>query len=145
MLRKFVAVTALCLISVATAVSAAGFGEEREHTMEKIGGAMATLGKVAKGQADYNADAVKGALTTINAEIKHFKTLFPAGSENDSKEASPAIWGNKADFDAHADKLAADAEALLAQLPADQAGVGAAMGVLGKDCGACHQAYRLKK
>ncbi|MBB1250695.1 MULTISPECIES: c-type cytochrome [unclassified Rhizobium] len=145
MLRKFVAVSALCLISAATAVSAAGFGEEREHTMEKIGGAMATLGKVAKGESAYDAEAVKGALTTINTSITHFKTLFPAGSENDSKEASPAIWTNKADFDAHADKLAADSATLLAQLPADQAGVGAAMGMLGKDCGACHQSYRLKK
>lgn len=145
MLRKLVAATALCLISATTVVSAAGYGEEREHTMEKIGGAMATLGKVAKGESAYDAEAVKGALTTINTSIGHFKTLFPAGSENDSKEASPAIWANKADFEAHADKLAADSAALLAQLPADQAGVGAAMGVLGKDCGACHQAYRLKK
>jgi cytochrome c556 len=33
----------------------------------------------------------------------------------------------------------------LAQLPADQAGVGATLKTLGGDCGACHQAYRILK
>ena len=37
-----------------------------------------------------------------------------------------------------------DADALVAQLPADQAAVGASLQTLGKDCGACHETYRLK-
>ena len=49
------------------------------------------------------------------------------------------------DFKAKAAKLGADADVALAQLPADQAGVGAALGIIGKSCGDCHQAYRVKK
>ncbi|RVL03206.1 cytochrome c, partial [Sinorhizobium meliloti] len=49
------------------------------------------------------------------------------------------------DFKEKAAKLGGDAEKILAQLPADQAGVGAALGILGKDCSSCHETYRLKK
>ena len=33
----------------------------------------------------------------------------------------------------------------LAELPADQAAVGAALGKIGPNCGGCHEVYRLKK
>jgi cytochrome c556 len=126
-------------------VSAAGQGENREAAMKKIGGAMGGLAGIAKGEKPYDAEVVKASLATISETIKVFPTYFPAGSETDSDEASPKIWESKADFEAKAAQLASDADALLAQLPADQAAVGAAMGVLGKDCGACHESYRIKK
>ena len=44
-----------------------------------------------------------------------------------------------------AEKLAAEADKLLAAVPADQAGVGAAMNALGGTCSDCHQTYRVKK
>jgi cytochrome c556 len=49
------------------------------------------------------------------------------------------------DFKARAAKLGTDANALLAQLPADAGGVGAGLKVLGASCGGCHQIYRIKK
>ena len=49
------------------------------------------------------------------------------------------------DFKAKSAKLASVAEAQLAAMPADQAGVGAAMQAIGGTCGDCHQTYRLKK
>jgi len=100
---------------------------------------------MAKGEKPYNAEIVKASLATISETVKVFPTYFPPGSEKDSDEASPKIWENMDDFKAHATKLAADADMLLVQLPADQAALGAAMGTLGKDCGACHELYRLKK
>jgi cytochrome c556 len=145
MIKRVLAVGMLCLFGAAATVSAAGMGEQREAAMKKIGGQMGALGAIAKGEKPYDADVVKSALSTISETIKVFPTYFPEGSEKDSEESSPKIWENKADFEAHAQKLAADADALLAQLPADQAAVGAAMGTLGKDCSACHESYRIKK
>lgn len=145
MIKRILAVTALCLIGATAVVSAENQHENREAAMKKIGGAMGGLSAIAKGEKDYDAEVVKASLTTIKETITVFPTYFPAGSENDDKGASPKIWENKADFEAHASKLASDADALLAQLPADAAAVGAAMGTLGKDCGACHQTYRLKE
>lgn len=143
--RTLAAAAALCLIGATAVVSAENQHENREAAMKKVGGAMGALAAIAKGQKDYDADVVKTSLTTIKETVTVFPTFFPAGSEKDDEEASPKIWENKADFEAKAAKLAADAGALLAQLPADQAAVGAAVGNLGKDCAACHESYRLKK
>ena len=145
MIKRILAVTALCLLGATAVVSAESQADNREATMKKVGRSMGGLAAIAKGEKDYDADVVKTSLTTIKESITVFPTYFPEGSEKDSEEASPKIWENKADFEAKAAKLAADADALLAQLPADKAAVGAAVGVLGKDCAACHESYRIKK
>lgn len=145
MIKRVLAAAALCLLGATAVVSAENQGENREAAMKKIGGAMGGLSAIAKGEKDYDAEVVKMSLTTIKGTITVFPTYFPAGSEKDSDEASPKIWENKTDFEAKAAKLASDADALLAQLPADKAAVAAAMGTLGKDCAACHETYRIKK
>jgi cytochrome c556 len=145
MIKRILAAGAICLMAVTAVVAAENMHDSREAAMKKIGGAMGGLVGIAKGQKPYDADVVKTSLTTISETIKIFPTYFPAGSENDDKVASPKIWENMDDFKAHAAKLGSDAEALLAQLPADQAAVGAALNTLGGDCGACHQTYRLKE
>lgn len=117
----------------------------RQDDMKQIGSAMGQLGAIAKGQKDYDPVVVEGALSTIATEAKDFTTHFPPDSQSGhDTEASPAIWENMDDFKAHADKLAAEADALLADLPADQAAVGKAMKALGANCGACHELYRVK-
>ena len=49
------------------------------------------------------------------------------------------------DFKAKAAQLGKEAETALASLPADQAGVAAAIGPIGKSCASCHENYRVKK
>lgn len=145
MLKRTLAAAALCLVGAASIVSAQDFGHDREAAMKKNGAAMGALAAIAKGEKDYDAEVVKTALTNIKEGITVFPTYFPPGSEKASEEASPKIWENKADFEAKAAKLAEDVDALLAQMPADKAAVGAAMQTLGKNCGGCHELYRLKK
>lgn len=145
MIKRILAAAVLCLIGATAVVSAENQHENRKAAMKKVGGAVGGLVAIAKGEKDYDAEVVKASLTTIKETVTVFPTYFPPGSENDDKVASPKIWENKADFEARAAKLAADADALLVQLPADQAAVGAALGTLGKNCGDCHQAYRLKE
>ncbi len=140
---KTIAASILIGCLCAGAVSAAGEVEKREGLMKGIGGAMGALGAIAKGEKPYDAETVKTAITTISANSKAFPDQFPAGSEGGA--AAPAIWQNFGDFKAKSDKLGTDADAVLAQLPTDQASVGAALKTLGADCSACHQTYRLKK
>lgn len=145
MIKRILAVTLLCLFGATAVVSAENMKDSREGAMKKIGGAMGAIVGMAKGEKPYDAEIVKASLATITETVKVFPTYFPPGSEMDSEGASPKIWVNMDDFKAHAAKLGSDADMLLAQLPADQAALGAAMGTLGKDCGACHELYRLKK
>ncbi|HEY0122840.1 MAG TPA: cytochrome c [Rhizobium sp.] len=142
-------------IVVATALAGVAFGsvlaadggthDSRIALMKKIGGAAGALGAIAKGDKPYDAAVVKASLTTIAETAKAFPDQFNPDSDKTDAEVNPKIWDNLDDFKAKAAKLSTDAETALAQLPADQAGVGATLKTLGGSCGACHQAYRIKK
>ncbi|MFC3075794.1 c-type cytochrome [Shinella pollutisoli] len=144
---KTLAVAAALAGLGAGAVLAAGEPQVvRQDMMKKVGGAMGALSGIAKGEKPYDAEIVKASLATMSEVARAFPEQFPAGSETGAEtEASPKIWEAPDDFKAKADRLAADAEAALASLPADQAGVGAALGAIGKNCGGCHEVYRVKK
>jgi cytochrome c556 len=145
MIKRVLATALVCLLTATSFVTAAEFKDQREASMKKIGASMGALVAISKGEKEYDAETVKTSLTTISSTIKVFPDLFPAGSEQGDEQASPKIWENFDDFKTKANKLGSDADALLAQLPGDQAAVGAALKTLGEDCGACHQTYRLKK
>lgn len=135
---------ALCLGLAAAAVAQDNPVAKREQMMKQVGASVGALGAIAKGEKPYDAEAVKAALTTISTDMKAFPDQFPAGSEVNSA-AAPAIWDNMDDFRAKSQKLASDADTLLASMPADQAGVAEAVKTLGANCGTCHQVYRLKR
>ncbi len=118
----------------------------RQEMMKKVGGAMGAIGAIAKGEKPFDAEVVKASLTTMSEVAKAFPDHFPAGSEVGlDTEASPKIWENMDDFKAKSAALATAADAQLAAMPTDQAGVGAVMKAVGGTCGDCHQTYRLKK
>jgi cytochrome c556 len=145
---KFKAIAAAVMVAgmAATAVFAQdGTHEAREAMMKKIAGSAGAMAAIAKGEKPYDADAVKTALTTISETAKAFPDQFKPGTDQNDKLASPKIWENMADFKARADKLGSDADTILAQLPADSAGVGGALKTLGGNCGGCHELYRLKE
>jgi cytochrome c556 len=145
---KFNAIAAALLIAgmgVTSVLAADGTHDARGALMKKIGGSVGAMTAIAKGEKPYDADSVKAALTTISETAKVFPDQFKPGTETGDKVASPKIWENLADFKSRADKLSSDAETLLAQLPADAAGVGGALKTLGGNCGGCHQNYRLKE
>ncbi|MBW9053698.1 c-type cytochrome [Rhizobium mesosinicum] len=126
-------------------VAADGTHDARIGMMKQIGGAAGSLAAIAKGTKPYDAEAVKTAVTTIAQTAKAFPEQFKPGTETGDSEASPKIWENIDDFKARAAKLSTDAETVLAQLPTDAAGVGAALNTIGGNCGGCHQLYRIKK
>ncbi|HEX2763278.1 MAG TPA: cytochrome c [Allosphingosinicella sp.] len=69
--------------------------------------------------------------------------LFPPGSATPESRALPAIWANKADFDAKGHAFGAAAERL-GELAAagDTAGFAAQAPLVAKACGGCHTLYR---
>ncbi|MBW3098624.1 c-type cytochrome [Pseudohoeflea coraliihabitans] len=120
--------------------------KERQELMKGVGGATGTMAKMVKGEEPFDQAAVIAALETISANVEKFPELFPEGSETGMEtEAAPAIWENMEDFRAKADKLQSDADAILADPPADLDGLKAVFGPLTKNCGACHETYRIKK
>ncbi len=144
-LKAIAAAVLVAGLGVGVAIAAEdGTHDARSALMKKVGGAAGAMAAIAKGEKPYDAAVVKASLTTISETAKVFPDQFKPGTEKGDKAASPKIWEDPADFKARADKLSADADKLLAQLPADAAGVGAAMKTLGANCGACHEKFRIK-
>lgn len=144
--RILLAVIALAGLGATAVIAAEEPQEVRQGMMKKVGGAMGALAGIAKGEKPYDAAIVTASLTVFSETGKIFPDQFPTGSEAGFEtEASPKIWEAMDDFKARAEKLSADAEVALIDLPADPAGVGAAIGVIGKNCGGCHEVYRIKK
>ena len=144
--RTIAAAAALAAIGAGAVIAADEPQVVRQEMMKKVGGAMGGLVGIAKGEKPFDAAVVQASLTTMSEVGKTFADQFPVGSETGSDtEASPKIWEQMDDFKAKAMKLGADADALLASMPADQAAVGAALQTIGPNCGGCHEVYRVKR
>ena len=94
-----------------------------------------------EGKQPFNLDAAKKVFSTF-AEAEKVKPLFPDNSKTGGDTAAlPAIWENKADFEAKLDKLVAEAKAAVAATTnADT--FKAQITEVRKNCGGCHQPYR---
>ena len=118
----------------------AGLLEDREDSMRSISRAFRPLGEMAK-KKRFDAATVAANGKAIAEELKHFTTLFPAGSEQADHGAAPEIWSDRADFE----KAATDAIAaagVLAQA-GDATAFQNAVGGMDHACRACHRKYKI--
>ena len=115
---------------------------ERQTLMKNVGAAIGMGGKMAKGEIPFDMVAAQLVFKTFNSASLGFGYMFPEGSEtgNDT-EASPAIWSDRAGFNAAVDKFTADTNAEFTDLASFQA----AFGKAASNCGSCHKAFRVKK
>jgi cytochrome c556 len=115
----------------------------RQDIMKFNNATLKQLFPMAKGEAPLDQAAAQQALETIAANMEKFPTLFPDDSmEGGKTRALPAIWENKADFEARAAKLATDAAAAAEAAGEGQEAFAAALGEAGSNCGGCHELYR---
>ena len=118
----------------------------RQDLMKSNGASAKALAEMMKGEKPYSQDVAHKAAMTINENSKKIPSLFPPGSGAEAgvkTGALPAIWTNKADFDAKAKKLEEESAKLVAAN--DEAAVKAQFGNVGKSCGGCHETYRAKE
>ncbi|WP_420408801.1 c-type cytochrome [Hoeflea sp.] len=144
-LRILFAAALIGAAGVAPAIAADEPQVVRQEMMKKVGGATGAMAKMVKGEAEFDADAVMAALTSMNEAADGFGELFPEGSETGAKtEAAPAIWSDREGFDAAIMQFKTDVEAGIAAAPSDLDGLKAVFGPITKNCGACHEDYRQK-
>ena len=119
--------------------------ETRQNLMKQVGAATGTLGKMLKGETEYDAELAAMSMRVLFTTPSGFITMFPEGSTTGETEAAPKIWEDKAGFD----KIAMDMQnAALAALPAAGGGLEQLKGAFGsvaQNCKACHENYRVKK
>ena len=147
MKRVITALACGACIAVATAAVAADDPiANRQAIMKNVGAATGVLGKMAKGEMEFDALAAQMALRVINTSSYGYGELFPAGSETGGNtEAKDTIWSDMDGFQAAIVKFQVDTAAAVAAPPAAQADLGPILGSIGANCGACHKAYRIAK
>jgi cytochrome c556 len=144
MIRPILAATVVAL-GVTAALAQSDPIKERQNLMKGFGAATRTGTQISRGEIPFDAAKAKEVFVTIETGAKRIPTLFPENSKTGGDTAAdPKIWTNMSDFQSLAAKIGADAQKAAASADSLEA-FKAAFGEVTKDCGACHQTYRLKK
>ncbi len=117
---------------------------ERQQTMKAVGAATREGAAIAKGEVAFDAAKAQAVFKTYANAAEKMPTLFPDSSKTGGETtASPKIWEDQAGFKAAFAKFETDASAGSAVANID--GFRTAFGAATKNCGTCHEAYRIKK
>jgi cytochrome c556 len=135
----------VCAATSAMAQSCQDVVDKRQAFMKKSAD-MAKIGSaMIKGETPFDLAKAKEIFATFAEDAAAMPTLFPDCSKTgDHTTVAPAIWEKPADFKAAQDKFSADVKAAQDSLK-DLDSLKASFQAIGKDCGGCHQAFRIKK
>ena len=143
-LRLPILVAALAIASVA--VAGGSPQHERHELMEGVGKAAKVVGAMLKGETEYDNTAAMESMRTWQNAATKLGGLFPEGSDTgEDTEAAPAIWEDRAGFEA---ALTEWSDAVDAAIEADPATLDDAKPVIGAafgSCKNCHDTYRIEK
>jgi cytochrome c556 len=113
--------------------------------MKANGQAAGALAKMVKGEAPFDLVTARKSFATFEDAAAKMPALFPENSMTGGETAAaPKIWQDTADFKARFVKFGEDAKAAAASVK-DLDTLKAAFPVIGKNCGGCHELYRIKK
>lgn len=142
-LLKFTSVFAI--LGLGATLALAGPIEDRQAGMKQVGKAMGSFAAIAKGQAKYDAAAVKASSDSMLEGMKKAFANFTPGSDKGPPEtwAKPEIWSDPEGVKAAEDKALKAVEAMAATT--DEAGFKTALAGLGEGCKGCHSKYRRPK
>jgi cytochrome c556 len=140
LIRSVLAIAALA-VGVTAVVAQGDPIAQRRAAMKAVGDQNRIAGEMIDGKTPFSADAAKKVLATFNDSATKLKALFPDSSKTGDTNALPAIWDNKADFDAKLTKFATEAKAAEGKVNSLDS-FKAEMAEVRKNCGGCHTTYR---
>src|SRR5450631_1188136 len=121
--------------------------KQTQATMKGNGKNAGALSAMVKGEKPYDQATVDAAIVQFEDTVKKFPTLFPdsiKGMKADGDySASSKVWEDKAGFAEHIasfDKAVTDAKGKITDLDT----LKATLPTIGKQCGGCHETYRVK-
>ena len=140
--------TVLAVAAVALGVTAVTAQQQdpiaaRKALMKANGQAAGVGTKMVKGEEPFALDKAKKVFATYQ-DVAKAHALFPETSKTGDTAALPAVWENKADFEAKLTKLANEAKAAEAATR-DLDMFKAQFAEVQKNCGGCHQTYRKRQ
>jgi cytochrome c556 len=121
--------------------------KEAQTLMKGNGKNAGAMSAMVKGEKPYDQATVDSALAQFEDTAKKLPNLFPAGAKgvklDGDYSTSPKIWEDKAGFEAKIAsfaKVVREAKGKIKDLDSLKAN----MPTIGKECGGCHENYRVK-
>ncbi len=141
-----IACVALSVALGATAVVAQSNAiTERKQIMKGVGAAAKTGAAFAKGTEPYDNAKAKAIFATYASAAAKMPALFPEDSKTGGETtAAPKIWTDMTGFKAAFAKFEAESKAAASSVK-DLDSFKVAFGAMGKNCGACHESFRVSK
>lgn len=141
-MRSTLIAASLAAFGLAPALAQDPIGE-RQQKMKTMGQQMRVLVPMARGQADYDAEAALAAFVQMNDAAQGYGDLFPEGSDTGDTRAKPEIWTDRDGFNT---AVAAFEEDLAMAVSADVSSLDAfrpVFGAVAQNCGDCHENYQV--
>jgi cytochrome c556 len=146
-MKRILVVAGVLLLGVGAVVAQQDVVKATQNVMKGNGKNAGAVAAIVKGEKPYDQATVDTALAQFEDTAKKLPTLFPDSTKGLKPEgdysASPKIWEDKAGFEAKIASFAKvvsesktkikDLDTLKATFPA-----------IGKECGGCHETFRLK-
>jgi cytochrome c556 len=146
-MMRAVVIAGTLLLGVSAVVAQQDQVKQAQTYMKGNGKNAAALVAMVKGEKPYDQATVDTALAQFADTASKLPTLFPDGSKGLKTEgdysASSKIWEDKAGFSEHIasfSKAVTDAKASIKDLDT----LKASFPGIGKQCGGCHETYRVK-
>lgn len=121
--------------------------KEVQTLMKGNGKNAGAVSAMVKGEKPYDQATVDSALAQFEDTAKKLPNLFPASAKgvrlDGDYSPSPKVWEDKAGFDAKVAsfaKVVGEAKSKIKDLDSLKAN----MPAIGKECGGCHETYRVK-
>jgi cytochrome c556 len=145
MVRTVLAVAVLA-VGATTLIAQTDPIKARKALMEANGKQSKVGNEIVQSKRPFNLTEAKAVFATFQEAGEKAPALFPDDSKTGktATAALPAIWENKADFNARLAKLASDSKAAI-DATKDLDSFKAQFTEVGKNCGGCHQIYRKKE
>ena len=147
-MKRIVVVAAVLAFSAGAVVAQQDQVKRTQAMMKDNGKNAGALSAMVKGEKPYDQSAVNTALAQFEDTAKNLPTLFPESMKGLKLEGdydpSPKIWDDKAGFESQINsfaKVVADVKGKIKNLDT----LKAELPVIGKQCGGCHETYRIKK
>ena len=144
---RTVLVVGTLLLGIGVVVAQQDQVKQTQAMMKGNGKNAGALAAMVKGEKPYDQTAVNAALTQLEDTAKKLPTMYPASLKGAKFEGdygpSPKIWEDQAGFHAKIEsfgKVVAEAKTKIKDLDSLKA---TAPGI-GKECGGCHETFRLK-
>ena len=149
MMMRTVVVAATLLLGVSAVMAQQDAVKVAQDTMKANGKNLGgVLSPMFKGEKPYDQAAVDAALAQLDDTAKKLPAMFPVSLKDAKWEGdyspSSKIWDDKAGYDAKVAsfaKVVTEAKAKIKDLDSLKANFPG----IGKECGACHETFRLKK